>query len=511
MSLVAIKEIEDILIGDSAEDKSALFSFDKDDSDECVWLKFYLFTNTNYDRYFKGKDAPFHKEMVMNFIKSYRGGNFVDIAFRGSSKTSLCKLFVTFVLLNDIEHFRRYVKVNTRDLKNAKQIVTDVYNMCIEVRDIYGDVFAKEGEKKREERMDSFTMKSGVKLTAGTVGQSQRGNIQDAYRPDWIWFEDVEDRESISSQAITQSIIARCDEAITGLDINGSWILTANYISEDGVVQWFRDKKNKVEQIIPIINAAGLPTWSIYTPIKIADLKTDAEDWYGDYLCDPSRSENKFFDIDRIESDLKACREPDMVKDGVCYWKPYLSHHRYGIGADTGEGVGLDSNALAGFDFSTGELVVDYHSNEIKPELFAYVIRDVAIGLGKCVAAPEINNMSGGIVIVTLKAIYDNIYQQMDQTKIKETESLKLGWHTNSRSKPQMFMDFRRDYNDGIVKIYDRNVLKEMKAYGNQDIIENPNAKITRHFDLLTATVIAWQMKNVLREAKTAVVQHHAI
>ena len=279
-----------------------------------------------------------------------------------------------------------------------------------------------------------------------------------------------------------------------------------------------RDKKNKIEQIIPIIDSTGVPTWSIYTPIKIADLKTDAEDWYGDYLCDPSRSDNKFFDIDRIENDLKATREPDEVKDGVCYWftsnnarVAYLSHHRYGLGADTGEGVGLDSNALSVFDFTTGLLSATYHSNEIKPELFAYLIKDVGTKFGKCVAAPEINNMSGGIVIITLKAIYENIFQQVDQTKIKETESLKLGWHTNSRSKPQMFMDFRRDYNDGIVKIYDRNVLKEMKAYGNQDIIENPNAKITRHFDLLTSVVIAWQMRNVLKEAKVATVQHHNI
>jgi hypothetical protein len=59
-----------------------------------------------------------------------------------------------------------------------------------------------------------------------------------------------------------------------------------------------------------------------------------------------------------------------------------------------------------------------------------------------------------------------------------------------------MFMDFKRDYNDGLINIYDLDVLKEMKAYNNTDLTETTTGLITRHFDLLTAVVIAWQMKN---------------
>jgi hypothetical protein len=504
--------IKEIINTGKATEKITLFGFNSEDSDEKVYLKFELFVKANYIRFFKGQDAPFHKEMVMNFIQSYSGGNYVDLAFRGSSKTSLAKLFVVFVILNDTDHFRKYIKILSRDGKNSKQIVTDIYNMCLDVRNIYGDVFEKEGEKKREERMDSFTMKSGVKVTAGTVGQTQRGHIQDAYRPDWLWFEDIEDRESISSQAITESVIRLCDEAIMGLDKEGSWFVTGNYISENGTIQWFLDKKNKEFQIVPILDKDNKPTWSIYTPEQVEQIKQDAEDFFGEYMCDPSRSEGKFFDIDRIENDLKVCRKPQIVIDGINYWNTYLMHHRYGIGADTGEGVGLDSSALALFDFVTGELVATYHSNEIKPELFAYTIAKVGKEYGECVCAPEINNMSGGIVIVTLKNIYKNIFQDTDRTKIKEKESLKLGWHTNSRSKPQMFMDFRRDYNDGIVHIYDTQVLKEMKSYQNIDITERIGAgATTRHFDLLTAVVIAWQMKNNLTQLKTATVTVHDV
>lgn len=505
----ARKLIKDIILKGTTQEKIALFSFNYQDSLEKLIKKFQLFSKANYIRFFKGNDAPFHYRMVENLAKSYRGENYINLAFRGSSKTSLAKLFLVFVILNDRDKIRKYIKVLSRDIKNSKQIVTDVFNMCLDVQYIYGDVFEKEGEKKREERMDSFTLKSGVKLTAGSVGQAQRGHIQDAYRPDWLWFEDIEDRESISSQVITEGIIARCDEAIIGLDKQGSWFVTGNYISENGTIQWFLDKKNKIEQITPILDVTLKPTWDIYSITDVEKIKQDAEDFYGEYMCDPSRSEGKFFDIDRIDNDLKAIREPKQVRDDINYWNGYLMHHRYGIGADTGEGVGLDSSALAMFDFVTGDLVATYHSNIIKPELFAYTIAKLGNEYGKCVAAPEINNMSGGIVIVTLKNIYENIYQAVDRTRLKEIESQKLGWHTNSRTKPQMFMDFRRDYNDGIVHIYDKNVLKEMKSYNNSDIIENPNSMVTRHFDLLTAVVIAWQLRNVLREPKTAVVQYH--
>jgi len=48
----------------------------------------------------------------------------------------------------------------------------------------------------------------------------------------------------------------------------------------------------------------------------------------------------------------------------------------------------------------------------------------------------------------------------------------------------------------GLIKIYDINILKEMKAYTNNDLQEMTSGLITRHFDLLMATCIAWQMKD---------------
>ena len=276
--------IMEVILKGTKEQKRALFSFNSKDTNEEILTKFKLFSQSQFPRYFKGASAKFHDEMVLNLIKSYRGERNINIAFRGSSKTTLTKLFVVFVLLNDTDHHRRYLKVLSRDLKNPKQIVTDVFNLCMEVQSIYGNMFERDSEKKREETMQSFTMKNGVKFTAGTVGQSQRGHAQDAYRPDWIWFDDIEDRESVSSQIITEGIISRIDEAITGLAKGGSWTVTGNYISEYGVIQWFLDKEHVLKQITPIL-IDGKATWDIYSLAEIEIFKQDSEDFYGEYMC----------------------------------------------------------------------------------------------------------------------------------------------------------------------------------------------------------------------------------
>lgn len=504
-------EIKRIVLDGTQQEKLALFTFNTKMPEKKILFKFNLFINAYFIRYLRSKSAPFHDEMVEELIKSYKGGNFINLAFRGSSKTTYLKLFLVFVLLNDEDHYRKYIKILSRDLKNPKQIVTDVYNMLLELRHLYGDVFEKEGDKKREETMGSFTLKIGVKLTAGTVGQVQRGHLQDAFRPDWILFDDVEDSESVSSQVITEGIISSCEEAITGLQpITGNWCVLGNYISEDGVIQWFINKASRRLKITPILQD-NKPTWDIYTLDKINQLKKDSENFNGEYLCDPSRGDNKFFDIDKINEDIKKCRPAIQVRDGIKYWSVYQPHMRYGIGADTSEGIGKDSNALVMWNYRTGELVASYHSNEIKPELFAYYIAKTGKEFGECLVAPEINNMSGGIVITTLKNQYreDKIFRHIDPRNSMEKESGKLGWYTTSLTKTNAFMDFRKDYNDGLIKVYDTDLLKEMKMFNTVDLQEKGTG-ITRHFDLLMAAIIGYSAKSYLTnmEARRATVSY---
>jgi len=278
--------IKRIILEGTPAEKREIYDFTLEDSNEKILKRFKLFARGNYPRYFPDRSAPFHDSMVMDYIRSYRGEcNGIEIAFRGSAKTSLLKLFVGYVLVADKSEHRKYIKLLSKDFKNARQFVTDVYNNILEVEPVYGDVFEKDGDKKREETMSSFTLQSGRKLTAGTVGQTQRGHLQDAFRPDWICFEDIEDRESISSIVITESIINRCDEAIQGLSFDGSYQVNANYISDAGTVQWFLNKPKINSRITPIVDAVGVATWERYTDDRIEKIKAETDDWAGEYLC----------------------------------------------------------------------------------------------------------------------------------------------------------------------------------------------------------------------------------
>lgn len=494
------KEIcKGIILNGSPAEKKELFGFDSKTNHRIIAKKFKLFGRGLFPRYFKQRSAEFHDEFISDMIKSYYGENMLNAAFRGSSKTSLKKLFDVFALLNDRDNYRKYIKVLARDLKNSKQIVTDVFNLMIEAREIYGDVFEKEGDIKREETMMGFTMKNGRKYTAGTVGQTQRGHVQDAYRPDWLWFEDTEDRESIRSMVITQATIGRMAEAIDGLSIDGSFYATCNYISDQGVVQWLMNKPSVHSRITPLLSNSdddSSATWAIFDAEKVKQIRKDADDFFGEYQCDPAKSENKFFDLDRINHDLKRCRKPDRESAGVRYWGKYLPHHRYGQGSDHSEGIGADANTLAGFDFTDGVLVYTYANNEIAPDLSVHEFCRVGAEFGNCIYAPEVNNKCGGTAITTAKIIgYPNIYRRFDDTKIGVKQTEKLGWDSNSSTRYTMYFEFRKDYNDGLIKIYDQDVLAEMKAYTNNDLNETKAGLITRHFDLLTAVIIAWQMR----------------
>ena len=490
-----------IFEGDIAE-KLELFGFDYDAPRKIIKRKFKLFARGCYPRYFKAKSPPFHDDFIDSIIKSYFGENKMIGGFRGCAKTSLKKLFDVFVLLNDKSEYRKYMKVLCRDLKNSKQIVVDIYNMMVEVRDIYGNPFEKEGDIKREETMSGFTMRNGRKYTAGTVGQVQRGHIQDANRPDWVWFEDVEDSNSIGSMVITQGVIDKCEEAINGLavDNNGSFFVTCNYISDQGTIQYFINKSSTTFLNISLLTDDKdntTTTWpEVFPPEKVAQLKRDAEDFYGEYQGDPSKSQNKFFDLERLSEDIKRCKDPIRTSAGVKYWINYKPHHRYGLGSDHSEGIRLDSNTCVLIDFTAGEVGASYANNEIAPDLSAHEFARVGAEFGNCLWAPEVNNKCGGSVITTAKSIpYPNLYRYIPVGRTDEKKSEKFGWETNSKTKYNMLFDLRKDYNDGLIKIYDKNILAEMKAYTNSDLSETQAGLITRHFDLLMALAIAWAMR----------------
>lgn len=496
----AIDHAEKIWNTGTPEENLAFFAFEESEPPKMIAFKFTYWVYRMFSRFYQSPTAPFHETMALHMIDAYYGrGNYTNLGFRGCAKSTYAKLFIAYALLNDMEHRRRYIKVLARNLGNSKQMVTDIFNLIVEVKPLYGNLFPKKKEVKGEETMLVFTTVDGVKLMAGTVGMTQRGHIQDAYRPDLLLFDDVEDRESISSLAQTEATIWRIDEAIQGLSADGAYMVLGNYISEEGVIQWFINKPNMVVDKITIMDEDGKPTWpERYDAEKIEKIKNDSDDFYGEYMCDPTRADSAFFDRQRIDNDIAQAKQPHRESAGVKYWGDYQPHHRYGIGADTSEGIGKDANTFSLFDFGVapndiGILVATYYNNRIPPDLFGYELKRIGQEFGNCLIAPEANN-TGHATISAMRG-YPNIYTQRSEGNRQMKHTEKLGWRTTRKTKPQMLFDFRKDYNDGLIKIYDVNVLKEMRSYTTADLTDTQLGMVTRHFDLFISVCIAWQMR----------------
>ena len=498
-------EIQEILSNGDPKELRALFSFNSSNTNEEVVLKYNLWSRYFFSKYYTSPDCPAHKVMDLNNVRVYRSQitQYVNIAFRGFSKTARTKLLIAFCIANDTEHTKRFIRCISADLDNAKQSVTDIYNMFVQprVRALYPEIFEK-SESKREETMSGFTTTTGIKVLAKQIGVDQRGKIMEEAKSDLDWYDDIETKTTIRSAITTHKIGENMEEARTGLAINGSSIYTCNYFSEAGNVHRLVIKESigKVVQITPIRDEDGKPVWSRYSKEDIIRMEVEDEDFEGERMCKPDASKDVF--IDRAILDNMPLKQPIREIAGFKIYSKYIPSHRYAGGQDIAEGVGLDSSASVFIDFHTipAQVVGTFHSNTIQPESFGDEIFNEANHFGACLVAPENNKYDQ--TILKAKQLGAKVYRQPTGTTLHTAkgskQTYKYGWNTNSLTKSKMSHDFKRAVEDGILVLNDKDLIQEAKSYNRNDLIDNeadPRLS-TRHFDLLTACMIAWQMKD---------------
>lgn len=503
---------EKILFKGTDSERRAFFAFDQQTPTEEVRIKFVYWARFFFPQFFSSPDAPFHRQIDEGNIGVYKnGGSFLDIAFRGSAKTTRTKLFVAFVIANDLDHYRKYFKVDSKDIANAKQSTTDVYNMLISkrVRALYPEVFQKT-EAKREETMASFTTATGIKMTADTIGTDQRGDIQDESRPDFLWFDDIETRMSLMSAQITHKIWQNIDEAITGLAKDGGAVYTANYISERGNVHKLVEKI--ANQIIIPIEENGEPTWSRYSKEEIARIKKEVEDYEGDYLCSPSASKDVYFDRESIDRQQSKPVIEEIA--GLKIFKKWQPMNRTGGGFDVAGGVGLDSSTSVFIDYDCipAQVIATYKNNEIKPDAFAHEIARQGKRFGECYVAPEKNYGSTLDILKTIYPVLQIHKTQRGSAKISYAPAVEYGWETNGLTKPMMLADLSKAVEDGLVELNDPALIAEARGYTRGDLMDkeiDPRLT-TRHFDLLTACCIAWSIRNFVKVKEKPAINYFA-
>lgn len=505
-----METITSILNGSDMKAKKALFLFDKKNTNAEVLFKFNLWGRYFFPKYYKSKDAPFHKDLDMGNIEAYRGDieQFVNVAFRGAAKTARTKLFLAFVITNDIDHHRRYIRCLSAEVDNAKQSVTDIYNMLISprVNELYSEVF-QATTSKREETMGSFTTATGVKMLAKQVGVDQRGNIMEDAKADFDWYDDFETKTTLYSARKGKKIWDNMEEARTGLAQGGASIYTCNYISERGNVHTLVTKKGTSKKVmnIPIMDSNGNPTWERYTKEEIERMKIDDDDFWGERMGKPSASKDAYFDRETL--DKQVTMNPIKELAGFKIYREYNPSHRIAGGADIAGGLGLDSSTSVFIDFDTipAQVVGTFVNNEISPEVFGDELARQGNIFGTCLLAPENNKYDS--CIGRLKQVYptDKIHKtQKSENQIAFSAQTTFGWNTNQSSKPKMLSMLRDAIEDGLLQINDEDILNELKSYTRNDLLDRTEdvRLVTRHWDLIIALAIAWQMKDHARAQK---------
>lgn len=494
--------IQKILDEGSAAQVRVLFTFDKNTPQIEVYKKWRVWSRYFFPKYFKSKDAPHHEEGDMKRIRVYLGKDpaFLNAAYRGDAKTTRAKLFRAFAICNDSGHFRRYMRVLSKDLGNAKQSVTDIYNMLISsrVKALYPEIFEKT-EAKREETMGAFTTSTGVKMIAEAIGTDQRGAVQEDARPDFDWYDDFETRLTIYSAIETHKIWGNMEEAKTGLALGGGSEYTCNYISERGNVHKLVQRTEpRYKMIVPIghkKNGIWMPTWDRYTSEDILYMEKHEDEFAGERLCKPDASKDVYFAREAL--DKQEAVEPYDEIGGMKFFKKFNPVNRTISGSDVGGGVGLDSstNVVIDLDCIPAQVIATKATNEIKPDAWAHVLsKDNKTYFNGCYTSIEKNYGSTNDIFKTVYPTSKIHKTERNADKIKFVTSTEYGFDSNSATVPLIMAEFCQAVESHLIDLNDEALIAECRSYTTSDLMdgEADPRMTTRHFDLLRAAAIAW-------------------
>lgn len=224
------------------------------------------------------------------------------------------------------------------------------------------------------------------------------------------------------------------------------------------------------------------------------------------------------FDMGALEAYAKVVQTPrwrgDFGRDGRFYeskdgyckiWAAPDRKHNYVIGADVSEGIDRGDGRT---DYSTA-VVIDMNDMNIvstwkgyvDPDLFADELKALGTYFGGVRGHALIgveNNFFGGTTLNSLQKTlrYPWVYYQTSIDKRTNTKTDRLGWRTDSHSKPRMIAELAGLIRDGRLGIPDQTVIEECRTFVR---LSQTNGTIMggetgTHDDLVIAAAIAVMM-----------------
>ncbi len=481
--------------------------------------------------------ADFHWDMYgdIDLLNRREKAFCIWMMFRESAKTTIAKIYACYL---GAYGKKKYINFDSYEKENAENSLFDIRLWFQTNKKLIADFgqlyFEEHKEKSTMKRVGAFILKNGVKYEAFSTQESVRGRVYQDVRPDAFFLDDTEISKTVRSAVITRAIISHIDELMAGLSPTAILVMTCNYISDAGVVQYMLDKaKDNSRFITRRVDAEidGKPSW----PAKYAmtDLEAGARNvnkpehptvsleskkqdlgekvYMTEMMNSPEASGDLVFDRAKVDEAIKRAKPHLEDKSGFKVWDRFNPAHRYAIGGDTAKGVGRDSNASVMMDFTQfpNKVVGTYANNQIAPDIFAHELKRQGDMYGTCLIGPEVNN-TGYATITTLKSIYpvEKIYRKIFKGKVAsivDKPKDEFGWETNAATKPTMLYEFKKAFEDGHIEINDISLLNEMRKYNQADLSDLKNdPEATRHFDKLMAACVCWQMRNFAEVSDSA-------
>jgi hypothetical protein len=518
----------------------------------------FLFAAYYFTKFFNFRPAPFHEQFYEDFegLTAGRLKEAAWIAHRDSAKTSIAKIGLVWLIARkhvidalrqngeDVSSWgeRLYINVDSYDKANAESILFDVVTE-LQANDLligdFGHMYNQSRTKDEAQlkRISNFVTTNGIRVEAHTALTPMRGRLFQNHRPDFVLRDDLENAITAASPAVTEKIIKLIDEAKGGMAGHGASLTLGNYIIEEGVMGYIRRSVANLGDLgqvrsIPVVDK-GTISWpdkyvktdteallankditdptkrKISLESKKRELNAGGRRVYEvEMMLDPVAAGSPFFDRAIIDELMARASEPRHDKAGLLLWADFNPAHSYAVGADVGKGNGGDHSASVLIDFESNpkRQVGSYANNQIPADQFAHELKRQGDLFGTCLIGPEKNAEAGGSCLTTLKMIYpvEWIYRQVpaDKAHDKPVSSMELGWETTHANKYTILNNLRSGVEDGQLIINDVRILKEMRSFTHSDADELGSARMghsTRHFDLLMAAAIAWEMRKFAR------------
>lgn len=499
-----------------------------------------LFAIYYFPEYFTFAIPPFHMDFYED-CKDIASGKIDEVmwcVFRDGAKTSVAKIALMLWIICFVK--KRYINWDSYDGDNAESALFDI-TVALQtnkrlIKD-FGQLYHKRPSKNelseaKMKRIKNFITEEsaygkGVRVSAFTTQESTRGRLYGSIRPDLFIFDDFENMKTIDSFPVTKKIIDHINELRAGLSAGTGVLYLCNYLSDSGsvahVMENLRENPRARVRFIPIINEKGEIAWKakyVMTDSEAYEVNRKIEDpkkhkisieskkkslskdglvFETEMMLNPSKSGNLFFDRDKVNAALAKCKDPIESNVDLKIWAKFDPRHRYGMGADTAEGIGADANASTIIDFTQvpNLVVATFEDAHMSNTTLGWELKRQGALYGYPYLVPELNNTGYGTIAELKNAEYPHIYIREVKNKVAGTLQKEYGWKATTGTKFEVMGNFKNAFESGELEILDKGLLTEMKFITKNDArITSKQDGATRHFDKLRSAALAWEARN---------------